>query len=378
MRKPTAVDSNDANVNEALTDTAQAAEASVVKGGSQDEGDREDEVVHADVTDDRQPPEDLTISSDPGLWGDITEELVEMAISKGAAAFQNRAPKYPASVRDIGLGGKTRALNDLLHCCLPNKEVVPRDGLIYSPSAGMVYCFACKLLSSQAQHNAFTSGFCDWRHPERISDQEKSTNHQHSMLALLRRSSNVGTVDASLRRQQDAEGKYWKEVLRRIVAVIKFLSERGLAFRGENELFGSSSNGNYVRLLELIAQFDPFLKEHIEKYGQKGRGTTSYLSSTVCEEFIDLMGEKVKKTIAAELQHAKYFSVIVDSTPDLSHVDQLTFFFRFVSEEGKVVERFIGFEPIHSHTGASLAECVVKMVNDLGLDLSDCISSGHL
>ncbi|CAL8349793.1 unnamed protein product [Boreogadus saida] len=83
MRKPTAVDSNDANVNEALTDTAQAAEASVVKGGSQDEGDREDEVVHADVMDDRQPPEDLTISSDPGLWGDITEELVEMAISKG-------------------------------------------------------------------------------------------------------------------------------------------------------------------------------------------------------------------------------------------------------------------------------------------------------
>ena len=124
--------------------------------------------------------------------------------------------------------------------------------------------------------------------------------------------------------------------------------------------------------MELIAQFDPFLKEHIEKYGQKGRGTTSYLSSTVCEEFIDLMGEKVKKTIAAELQHAKYFSVIVDSTPDLSHVDQLTLIFRFVSEEGKVVERFIGFEPIHSHTGASLAECVVKMANDLGLDLSDC------
>ena len=88
--------------------------------------------------------------------------------------------------------------------------------------------------------------------------------------------------EKNVRRQQDAEGKYWKEVLRRIVAVIKFLIERGLAFRGENELFGSSSNGNYVRLLELIAQFDPFLKEHIEKYGQKGRGTTSYLSSTVC------------------------------------------------------------------------------------------------
>lgn len=79
------------------------------------------------------------------------------------------------------------------------------------------------------------------------------------------------------------------------------------------------------------------------------------------------MGEKVKKTIAAELQHAKYFSVIVDSTPNMSHIYQLTLIFRL----GKVVERFIGFEPIHSHTGASLAECVIRMVHDPGIDLSN-------
>lgn len=223
------------------------------------------------------PPEDFTISTDPELWGAITDHVREVAVSQGPAAYQNRAPKYPASVRDIGIGSKTRSLiNDLLHCCLPNNKVVSREWLIYSPSAGMVYCFACKLLSSQC--NAFTSGFSDWRHPERISDHEKSANHRHSMLDLLRRSKNVGTVDASLRRQRDAEEKYWKEVLRRIVAVIKFLSERGLAFRGDDELLCSSSNGNYLGLLELIAQFDPFLREHIEKYGQKGQGTTSYLS----------------------------------------------------------------------------------------------------
>lgn len=63
----------------------------------------------------------------------------------------------------------------------------------------MVYCFGY--------------GFSDWRHPERaVSDHEKSANHRHSMLALLRKSKNVGTVDALLRQQTDAEGKYWKEV----------------------------------------------------------------------------------------------------------------------------------------------------------------------
>ncbi len=54
----------------------------------------------------------------------------------------------------------------------------------------------------------------------------------------------------------------------------------------------------------------------------------------------------------------------------MSHVDQLTFVFQFLSEEGKVVERFIGFEPIHNHTGSSLANCEIKMVSDL--DLSNC------
>lgn len=59
------------------------------------------------------------------------------------------------------------------------------------------------------------------------------------------------------------------------------------------------------------------------------------------------MGEKTKKIIAAEIQKAKHFSVIVDSTPDLSHVDHLTFIFRFISAAGKVVMSFLGSEPLY-------------------------------
>ncbi|KAK0137416.1 Zinc finger MYM-type protein 1 [Merluccius polli] len=272
---------------------------------------------------------------------------------------------------DDDSGKKMRYLsNDLFQCHLPNKQLVSRDQLIYSPSTGMIYCFACKCLSFH--QNAFTTGFCDWRYPERVSAHEKSSSHRDSVLALLRRTSNVGTVDAAQRHQRDDMAKYWREVLRRVVAVIKFLSVRGLAFRGDDELLGSSSNGNYLGLIELIAEFDPFLKDHLEKYGQKGKGTTSYLSSTVCDELICLMGEKVKRRIASELQQAKYFSIITDSTPDMSHTDQLTFIFRCVSDDAEIVERFVGFEPIYSHTGASLADCVVKMTTDLQLDLSNC------
>lgn len=56
----------------------------------------------------------------------------------------------------------------------------------------------------------------------------------------------------------------------------------------------------------------------------------------------------------------------------MSHVDQLTFVFRFVNEKGKVVERFIRFKPIHILTGSSLTDSVMTKVRDLGLDLSNC------
>jgi len=36
------------------------------------------------------------------------------------------------------------------------------------------------------------------------------------------------------------------------------------------------------------------------------------------------------------------------------------------------VERFLAFEPIQSHTGQSLADCVTTMVENLGLDFSNC------
>ena len=292
--------------------------------------------------------------TDPAIWGTITEEARGVLIDRGLAAFQNRGKKYPASVRDGGLGGRVRSLtNDIFECALHNGEKVTREWLVYSPSTGNVFCFPCMLFS--LKKNQLVSGFSDWKHPERLLDHEKSCQHSECMLTFHHRSvtGGKGAINAELVQQLEGEKRYWREVLKRVIAVIQFLSERGLAFRGDNELLGSPHNGNFLGMLEVISKFDPFLAEHISKYGQRGRGIVSYLSSTTCEDLIQQMGEKLKATIAAEIREAKYFSLIVDSTPDLSHTDQLTFVFRFVSKEGSVVERFLGFEPIESHRGKS-------------------------
>jgi len=99
------------------------------------------------------------------------------------------------------------------------------------------------------------------------------------------------------------------EIVARIVEVIKFLSERGLPFRGTHELVGSPNNGNYLGILELIAKFDPFLQTHIARYGNAGQGHVSYLSKTTCEEFVDVIGRRILSRIVSEIRKYKYYSI---------------------------------------------------------------------
>jgi len=149
-------------------------------------------------------------------------------------------------------------------------------------------------------------------------------------------------------------------VLRRVIAVVKKLSSRGLSFRGKIEKFGSVKNGNFMMALELISEFDPFLANHIAKYGNPGSGQTSYLSSTICEEFISLIGTKVREIIIAEVKSSKYFSIIVDSTPDISHVDELALVLRYVPvDKVNAVERFLKFLPNVGHKAKEMYDALV-------------------
>ncbi|KAK9687986.1 protein of unknown function (DUF4371) [Popillia japonica] len=124
--------------------------------------------------------------------------------------------------------------------------------------------------------------------------------------------------------------------------------------------------------LELTAEFDPFLAKHIARYGNPGSGHTSYLSSIICEEFIRLMGEKMLKTILMEILKAKYFSLIIGSTPDISHIDHLTIVIRYVLLHGSPVERFLKFIPNTGHKSEQVTNAVSSTLTQFGIDISNC------
>ena len=206
----------------------------------------------------------------------------------------------------------------------------------------------------------------------RLNDHERSVQHRESLSKYAIRLAKHETIDRCIIDSYARENSYWKEVLRRVVSVVTFLVTRGLALRGSNEVFGSEHNGNYLGCVELLSEYDPFLAQHIEKYGNRGRGNPSYLSSTICEEFVLLMAEEVRQVIINEIASAKYYSFSVDSTPDISHTDQLTFTVRYVHDAGLPTERFFKFEELHSHTGLNLFNTIIDILKDFRLDLKDC------
>lgn len=165
---------------------------------------------------------------------------------------------------------------------------------------------------------------------------------------------------------------YWLELLKRLLSVIRFLSSRGLPFRSSNQTLGSSNNGNYLGLLELIAQYDTVLHTHIEKFGNKGRGHVSYLSANIADEFIHVIADKIRFIIVREIHQSKYFALIIDSTPDVSHIDQLTIVFRYVDRKGFAVEKFLVFLPNVGHKGAEMETAVIEYLKKTGIIVIDC------
>lgn len=50
---------------------------------------------------------------------------------------------------------------------------------------------------------------------------------------------------------------------------------------GETSTIGLTNNGNFLMAIELFAEFDPFMSEHIKRYGNPGKGFTSYISPSI-------------------------------------------------------------------------------------------------
>ena len=329
-------------------------------------------------------------------------DIGKLSDNPSAADVENYVTKGPHHPISSELPADSENLpfpSYVLQTKLNNGESVKRDWMVYSPAKEAIYCFPCKLfhnnkaIPSVSTPSALATSGWDknrgWRKLyNRIPDHEKSAIHKEQYMrwrqleARLRNSSGIGDL---LCDQIQSETEKWRHVLKCILDVVLTLSERSLAFQGDSDKIGDPNNGNFLAMLELLSRHDPILRDHINKVKlsqteDHKKLQAHYLSYKIQNEFISLCSDEVKAKILEEQSEAKYYSILLDATPDVSHDEQHSFVIRYLclcNGEYEVKERFLGFISDTSKTGIDISAMALEFMKANHLPIMDCRGQGY-
>ncbi|XP_025630197.1 uncharacterized protein [Arachis hypogaea] len=180
--------------------------------------------------------------------------------------------------------------------------------LEYSISKDAVFCLCCYLRKPDgASGDAFVKeGFSNWKKKERLQTHVGNHDSAHN----------------HARRKCEALIKQ------------KFLLQQGLAFRGDDESHNSNNQGNFLELLDFLAQHN------------------------------------------TEIDH-NLFAVLVDEARDISVKEQMAVCLRYVNKEGIVMERFLGLVHVSSTNALSLKVALESLLAKHSLSLARIRGQGY-
>ncbi|XP_065679846.1 zinc finger MYM-type protein 1-like [Hydra vulgaris] len=128
------------------------------------------------------------------------------------------------------------------------------------------------------------------------------------------------------------------------------------------------------------------MNEHGPKIKNQEIKTARYLGKEIQNELIQILANVIKDKILTRVKFAKYYSIILDCTPDNSHTEQITIVIRFADLESptshdgdlvKIKQHFLGFIPVEKSTGGFLAKTLIEQLENFNLPIKNLRGQGY-
>ena len=113
-------------------------------------------------------------------------------------------------------------------------------------------------------------------------------------------------IEAVVIKQSEEECMKYHLYLNGSIDCTKFLLRQGLPFRGHDESDTSNNRGNYLELLQFLADHDEKIKEVVL---ENASGNLKLIALSIKKDIVNSCAFKTIKAIMKEVKESKLFSI---------------------------------------------------------------------
>lgn len=246
-----------------------------------------------------------------------------------------------------------------------------RSALSYSVKRDGVFCAPCSVFAKTDElfvrlcHN-------DWSNIEKhVQRHLKCKSHFSAVEAaaeFLKVCNNKqGSVQTQLSKAYSDKVQRNRSALESVIKTIVLCGRQNIPLRGHTD-----DRSNFNALLEYRSECDDSLRTHLETCPRNAK----YISHDIQNELIQICGEQILASVLDECRKARFFTVIVDETTDISVKEQVSIVLLYINSEGMRQEKFVGFQETSDTTGETLYKLICDKLLEFGLDKHKVIGLG--
>lgn len=198
-----------------------------------------------------------------------------------------------------------------------------------------------------------------------LQNHDKCQYHKDAMLLGSQFAENVTNPKESIQcKIYDLNERQYEtnsHILQSIVKTILLCGKQNIPLRGHRDDSTSEApnKGNFLAILNLLADSDDILKNHLEN----AKKNATYTSKTIQNDFIDVIGEYIRDKLTERIkQDGSVFTIIADETTDMSNQEVLALCLRFVQSQPNVEIKEVFFDFVHLRrtSGEKIADVIIE------------------